>query len=262
MWDAQGMTENEPKEQQVTRETLYELVWAKPIRTVAAEIGISDVGLAKACDRLNIPRPAVGHWVRLEHGRKTERPPLPPAAPGQETMLAIKPLSPGAARSKEPGAPKPEPPVVAVEDNLRKPHPAVRQLQQILRDRTPDKYGILVSPLDEHPQMPASIDLWRPSVGMIRVPGRDHCGPRKRWPILPLPQFRRSGLRTHRVANTGAREKRPLGCPQHTAWCYSSFASMRRFFWRPSSVLLGAMGRSSPKPTASSRFLSMPFDTM
>ena len=43
---------------------------------------------------------------------------------------------------------------------------------------------------------------------------------------------------------------------------YSSFASMRRFFWRPSSVSLGAMGRSSPKPTASSRFLSMPFDTM
>jgi len=138
------MTENEPKERQVTREMLYELVWAKPIRTVAAEIGISDVGLAKAGDRLSVPRPAVGHWVRLEHGRKTERPPLPPAVPGQETMLVIKPPSSGGARSKEPGAPKPEPPVVVVEDNLRKPHPAVRQLQQVLRDRTPDKYGILV----------------------------------------------------------------------------------------------------------------------
>jgi hypothetical protein len=100
MWDAQGMTENEPKERQVTREMLYELVWAKPIRTVAAEIGISDAGLAKACDRLNVPRPAVGHRERLEHGRKTERPPLPPAVPGQETMLVIKPPSPGAARSK------------------------------------------------------------------------------------------------------------------------------------------------------------------
>jgi hypothetical protein len=42
---------------------------------------------------------------------------------------------------------------------------------------------------------------------------------------------------------------------------YSSFASIRRFFWRPSSVSLGAMGCSSPKPTASSRFLSMPFET-
>ena len=55
---------------------------------------------------------------------------------------------------------------------------------------------------------------------------------------------------------------RPFGCPQRTAWRYSSFASMRRFFWRPSSVPLGAMGRASPKPTASSRFLSIPFDTM
>jgi hypothetical protein len=31
-----------------------------------------------------------------------------------------------------------------VEDNLRRPHPAIQQLQQILRDRTPDNYGILV----------------------------------------------------------------------------------------------------------------------
>jgi hypothetical protein len=59
-------------------------------------------------------------------------------------MLVIKPPSSGATRSKETGAPKPEPPAVVVEDNLRKPHPAIRQLQQILRDRTPDKYGILV----------------------------------------------------------------------------------------------------------------------
>lgn len=144
MWDAQGVPENEPKEQQVTREMLYEQVWAKPIRTVAAEYGISDVGLAKACDRLNVPRPAVGHWVRLEHGRKTERPPLLPAALGQETMLVVKPPSSAVARSKELGAPELKPPAVVVEDNLRKPHPAVRQLQQILRDRTPDKYGILV----------------------------------------------------------------------------------------------------------------------
>jgi hypothetical protein len=33
---------------------------------------------------------------------------------------------------------------VVVEDDLRRPHPPIRQLQQILRDRTPDKYGILV----------------------------------------------------------------------------------------------------------------------
>jgi hypothetical protein len=33
---------------------------------------------------------------------------------------------------------------VVVEDNLKKAHPAVRQLQQILRDRTPDEHGILI----------------------------------------------------------------------------------------------------------------------
>ena len=45
------MTEktNEP-----TREALYELVWAKPMPTVAAELNISDVALAKRCRKLGI----------------------------------------------------------------------------------------------------------------------------------------------------------------------------------------------------------------
>jgi len=41
----------------LTREELYERVWQKPIREVAAELGISDVGLAKACRKSNIPLP-------------------------------------------------------------------------------------------------------------------------------------------------------------------------------------------------------------
>ena len=35
--------------------------------------------------------------------------------------------------------------------------------------------------------------------------------------------------------------------------------SVRRFFWRPSSVVLGAMGLSNPYPTLVRRSLAIPF---
>lgn len=43
-----------------TRRELYDLVWSKPMRDLAAELGISDVGLAKVCDRHRVPKPERG----------------------------------------------------------------------------------------------------------------------------------------------------------------------------------------------------------
>jgi hypothetical protein len=42
----------------VTREELYGQVWSTPIHCLAGQHGISGNGLAKICDRLNIPYPA------------------------------------------------------------------------------------------------------------------------------------------------------------------------------------------------------------
>jgi hypothetical protein len=47
------------------------------MRTLAKEFGLSDVGLAKICERHQIPRPPVGHWVRVQLGQETEQTPLP-----------------------------------------------------------------------------------------------------------------------------------------------------------------------------------------
>ena len=60
------------------RSQLYELVWSKPVRDLAAEFGISDVALAKRCRALKIPVPGRGHWARVAAGQKPRRPPLPP----------------------------------------------------------------------------------------------------------------------------------------------------------------------------------------
>ena len=60
-----------------TREELYDLVWSRPISRLAAELGISDVGLSKICDRNQIPTPPRGYWARHEAGKRVRRLPLP-----------------------------------------------------------------------------------------------------------------------------------------------------------------------------------------
>ena len=59
------------------REKLYEEVWAEPVVAVAKRYGISDVGLRKICKRLGVPLPPLGHWAKVQAGRKVTRPNLP-----------------------------------------------------------------------------------------------------------------------------------------------------------------------------------------
>lgn len=56
-----------------TRDELYEEVWSKPMLTLAREYGISDVGLAKICKKMEIPRPERGYWRKIEVGRKPKK---------------------------------------------------------------------------------------------------------------------------------------------------------------------------------------------
>ncbi len=61
----------------ITREELYEMVWAEPMITICKKYGLSDNGLRKHCKRLNIPTPPVGYWEKLRHGKNPEKTPLP-----------------------------------------------------------------------------------------------------------------------------------------------------------------------------------------
>ena len=63
----------------VTREELYEAVWAESVHSLAAKLGISDVGLAKIAKRLQVPIPGRGHWARGPMTRKLLQVPLPRA---------------------------------------------------------------------------------------------------------------------------------------------------------------------------------------
>ncbi len=61
----------------LSRKQLYDMVWAEPVRTVAAKLSLSDVGLAKLCRRNSIPLPARGYWAKRAAGQAVTQTPLP-----------------------------------------------------------------------------------------------------------------------------------------------------------------------------------------
>ncbi len=60
------------------REEIYKAIWEKPIQHVAKRYNISDVGLAKICKRLNIPRPGRGYWAIKAAGKPLPKMPSLP----------------------------------------------------------------------------------------------------------------------------------------------------------------------------------------
>jgi len=67
----------------ISRSDLHALVWARPMRDVAADFRISDVGLKKICAKHDIPVPPQGHWQRIAHGHASKTLPLKSGRPAQ-----------------------------------------------------------------------------------------------------------------------------------------------------------------------------------
>jgi hypothetical protein len=72
-----------------TRLELYHLAWSEPMRTLAARFGVSDVWLAKACRRADIPVPERGYWARLRVRAKVTQRPLPARGLGVSDMVRV-----------------------------------------------------------------------------------------------------------------------------------------------------------------------------
>lgn len=90
-----------PSAQRVTREDLYALVWAKPMSRLAEEFGISGNGLAKVCNRLDVPYPPRGHWAKKEAGKPVVTFNLPPLKDGIPAATDIYPTPPKPAALPE-----------------------------------------------------------------------------------------------------------------------------------------------------------------
>ncbi|QNA85662.1 TetR/AcrR family transcriptional regulator [Sphingomonas sp. So64.6b] len=83
----------------LSRGEMYDLVWSKPMTTIASELGLSGNGLAKICDRLLVPYPTRGYWAKVYAGKDEAQAPLPAAPPGTELHATI---APARSRSRRP----------------------------------------------------------------------------------------------------------------------------------------------------------------
>lgn len=75
----------------LSRQALYELVWNEPRTVLAARLGVSDTGLAKACAKAGIPMPARGYWAQVAAGKPGVKAQLPRRALGQSDLVQVGP---------------------------------------------------------------------------------------------------------------------------------------------------------------------------
>lgn len=128
---------------EIRREALYEEIWNEPLTVLGPRYGLSDVGLAKLCDRLRIPRPGIGYWTRLKHGKATKRPPLPPTVGDIPEVVRL-------ASEPKHKIPTVNVPVVTVGKHLVNPHPLVRNAAKAMAQAKPDWAHGLISPGPGH----------------------------------------------------------------------------------------------------------------
>jgi ankyrin repeat protein len=57
------------------RQKIYDEIWSEPMQHVAKRYGMSDVGFAKICKKLQIPRPGLGYWAKKAAGKPVPKQP-------------------------------------------------------------------------------------------------------------------------------------------------------------------------------------------
>jgi hypothetical protein len=112
----------------LTRAELYELVWAAPLKRVAAQFGIAGARLAQICDAHHVPRPDQGHWTRLELGKAVRVHPLlaPPAGVSETVSIPSKPPT-ASKKETAPSRSAAVAPRMQVAERLVRPHPLVAE---------------------------------------------------------------------------------------------------------------------------------------
>jgi hypothetical protein len=142
-------------EQILTRRVLYDLVWSRPMTKVAAEFGISDVGLKKVCDKHRVPTPPRGYWARKDAGQPVKQARFHETADPQDERVVIlgarSNLSPEVQlildQERERRRTKPKPAFEAEAGHIepiQDVHPSVEPTARALRKAKPDKEGVFV----------------------------------------------------------------------------------------------------------------------
>jgi hypothetical protein len=140
--------------QQLTRRAMYDLVWARPMRKVAEDFGISDVALKKICSKHRVPTPPRGYWAKKEAGKPVKEVQLYETADTQDEHIVIygarNLLAPEVRQvlDQERARRKTKPEVQIPTDPLAlalvgDPHPSVTATALALRKGKPDKDNVI-----------------------------------------------------------------------------------------------------------------------
>ena len=70
----------------LTRQQLYDLVWANTIVALAKKYAIKEKDLRNVLTRMNIPIPDNGHWIKIQFGKNVQVKPLPDDANCQQQV--------------------------------------------------------------------------------------------------------------------------------------------------------------------------------
>jgi len=149
--------------QELTRRAMYDLVWARPMVSVADDFGISDVALKKICKKHRVPTPPRGHWAKKEAGKPVRQIRFHEATDPQDELIVIYGSRSNFApeirevldqeRERRKGKSKTSAPVESISvPPAQEIHPAISGTARALRKVQPNKYGV------------------------VRATGNGHCG--------------------------------------------------------------------------------------
>ncbi len=147
---AEPMSETKP----LTRRELYDLVWSRPMIRLADEFGVTGTGLAKICQRHDVPTPPRGYWAKLQHSKRVSQEPFVPATeptkervviqggtwrlPDEARQVIRRARQQKAERTRPAPTPLPAEVPLPAEPDL---HPLLRRTALVLRKAKPDTDG-------------------------------------------------------------------------------------------------------------------------
>ena len=134
----------------LTRPQLYDRIWTNPVSRVATELGLSDVGLRKICQRFEIPLPPLGYWAKKQYGKRVNQKALRPIEGLDSEAFEFR------RDSSEADQRLPDPDVttllereqldvfrILVQDSLSDPHELVERTRKSMAGTEPDDCGLV-----------------------------------------------------------------------------------------------------------------------
>jgi len=137
-----------------TREAIYELVWSKPLTSIAKEYNISDNGIRKICKKYEIPLPKVGHWQKVQHGKAHVKEKLTVSEKWKDAHIKLSDLYEEVSKNHYPTRlsmltreiEKQHPTLVIVPDRLTNPDPIISSVKPDLESNKPTAWhGLKIS---------------------------------------------------------------------------------------------------------------------